>query len=195
MAGTKLGAILGSLLIIAGTICIIVGAILPQFLFANDYDNHDLTFKLGAWRVYLGDEYKEIDSDCQINFDQSILGFDFHKSFNLLDNCRQFNAFRALMVLSIIFGAIASIISLITLCVAPAPKSAVTAFVFALIGSLMGMISMALFADQFHDKKDNFDTSFGLLTGGWSAMFLGAFGYIFSSQAEKHNPLDYSLFQ
>jgi hypothetical protein len=170
MAKSRTGYILAGLLIIFGTLALVTATGLPKFL----------TIKAGPVEIDLGafeNCYSVQDSDQHCgSIDKSCSMTVAGQSVKVNNNCDQFNAFRAFLVLADILAIITSLLVILHIfkCVKPDRRKML---ILGLLAGIFGMISMALFVDLNDNQSDSYGPSFGLEVSGWVLVFVGSFLY------------------
>lgn len=148
----------------------------------------DLSTQIGAFKAcYIFRDTSgcnEIDRSCKVTFLDS---FPELSKMKLFENCDKFNAARGFLVLSIIILGIAGLFQLLAAIGAIVNVSAVVGFILGMVGSVCGIVSMALFASIRNDddgiaaKDAELDYSFALIIIGWVAAFISSLCFIVKS--------------
>jgi len=102
----------------------------------------------------------------------------------IIRDCEKFNAARGLLVLAIILIGIAGLFQILAALSAGLVFNSTAGFIFGVIGSACGIVSMSLFAAMRGDRdglatnRADFDFSFVLITVGWVLAFLSSLCFV-----------------
>jgi hypothetical protein len=101
------------------------------------------------------------------------------------DSCPKFNAFRAFLMLGLVFSVLSSTWQLVLYTVAADKQLAYInrwGLIFGLLSGVTGIISMAIFVAKFKSDGWNYGWSFGLALAAWTLIFISAPLFYFTAK-------------
>jgi len=104
------------------------------------------------------------------------------------DSCPKFNAFRAFLMMGLIFAVLSSTWQLVLYSVAGDKQVATInkwGLIFGLLSGITGLISMAIFVAKFNTNGWQYGWSFGVSLAAWALIFISAPVFYFLSKPAK----------